>query len=336
MATEHPSSALRAPASSRPYRKAPHGYGKRSAPGQRPAGAADFAFLPVRERYIAGYVDRLPDGAAMDIKSLAKDLPLYGQMAIGSALRALGVAGHLRHVRCRVEHLGQSRWVTLTYWSRAAHDNEWWTTHLSGEDGSKATSVEATPPPTEAATEAPSPTAAPAPTRAPEPAPAPAARPATASPAYLVLARLGQREPRLGLSAADCRVLEDMAAQWFARGVTADHLVHALTSGLPETVSSPVGFVRRRLLDKLPPDLPAAPEPSVALTRRLLVECTDCGAPGAPEAILDGLCRTCRPSPRNDAPQASEALEAPAASAAAAERDVHALVGNLRDMLRAP
>ncbi|MFD4033675.1 MarR family transcriptional regulator [Streptomyces sp. NPDC058637] len=352
MATQHPSSALHAPASSRPYRKAPRGYGKRSAPGQRPSGAADFAFLPVRERYIAGYVDRLPEGAAMDIKSLAKDLPLYGQMAIGSALRALGVAGHLRHVRCRVEHLGQSRWVTLTYWSRAAHDNEWWATHLSGEEGSKAAvGVEAGPPPTDAdidtattaAVEAPSPTQEPAPAPvlepAPGPAPAPAARPAPASPAYLVLARLGQREPRLGLSAADCRVLEDLAERWFARGVTAEHLIHALTSGLPETVGSPVGFLRRRLLDKLPPDLPAAPEPSVVPSRRLLVECTDCGAPGAHEAILDGLCRRCRPSPRNEAPEATggpEPFEAPAVSSAPAERDVHALVGSLRDMLRAP
>ncbi|KQX78824.1 MarR family transcriptional regulator [Streptomyces clavifer] len=335
MVTEQPNSALHAPASSRPYRRAPHGYGKRSAPGQRPPGASDLAFLPACERYIAGYVDRLPDGAAMDIKSLAKDLPLYGQMAIGSALRALGVAGHLRHVRCRVEHLGQIRWVTLTYWSRAAHDNEWCTAHLSGEEGDGATGVEVAPPPTQV------PAASPAPpahvtTEAPAPQPAPTAQ---ASPAYLVLARLGQRDPRLGLSAADCRVLEGLAARWFARGVTADHLVHALTSGVPETVGSPVGFVRRRLLDKLPPDLPATPESPVAPTRRLLVECTDCGAPGALEAILDGLCRTCRPNPRNDAPEALEATEGPegpAVPTAPAEREVHALVGSLRDMLRAP
>ncbi|MEU5372145.1 MarR family transcriptional regulator, partial [Streptomyces sp. NPDC005951] len=40
-------------------------------------------------------------------------------------------------------------------------------------------------------------------------------------------------------------------------------------------------------------------------TRRLLVECTDCGRPGPPEALPDGLCRPChtthstggRPSP---------------------------------------
>ncbi|MDF6022305.1 hypothetical protein LWJ43_28280 [Streptomyces sp. JH34] len=45
--------------------------------------------MPERERHIAGYVDRLPDGAAMDIKSLARSLPLYGQMAVSSALKAL-------------------------------------------------------------------------------------------------------------------------------------------------------------------------------------------------------------------------------------------------------
>ncbi|GGY95862.1 hypothetical protein GCM10010327_27890 [Streptomyces nitrosporeus] len=118
MATEHLSPALSAPAVSRPYARAHAGYGKRTAPEQRPARADDFALLPERERYIAGYVDRLPDGGAMDVKTLAKSLPPYGQMAVGSALRALGVAGHLRRVRCRVVGGdGQSRWVTRTYWS---------------------------------------------------------------------------------------------------------------------------------------------------------------------------------------------------------------------------
>lgn len=74
MAVQHLSSAPSAPASpraeaSRPYRQAPSGYGKRSAPDQRPTSAADFACLLARERYVAGYVDHLPEGAAMDIKS---------------------------------------------------------------------------------------------------------------------------------------------------------------------------------------------------------------------------------------------------------------------------
>ncbi|MEE1806925.1 MarR family transcriptional regulator, partial [Streptomyces sp. BE133] len=75
MATQNLSPALGAPASSRPYAKANRGYGKRSAPDQRPAPADDFMLLPERERHIAGYVDHLPDGAAMDIKSLAKSIP---------------------------------------------------------------------------------------------------------------------------------------------------------------------------------------------------------------------------------------------------------------------
>ncbi|GAA2942927.1 hypothetical protein GCM10020227_07080 [Streptomyces flavovirens] len=124
MATENLGAALRTPPASRPYARAHTGYGKRTAPGQRPAQANDFALLPERERYVAGYVDRLPDGGAMDVKSLAKALPLYGQMAVGSALRALGVAGHLRRVRCQVIEDGQSRWVTRTFWSRTARDSE--------------------------------------------------------------------------------------------------------------------------------------------------------------------------------------------------------------------
>ncbi|MFB6875144.1 MarR family transcriptional regulator, partial [Streptomyces sp. NPDC056323] len=61
------------------------------------------------------------------------------------------------------------------------------------------------------------------------------------------------------------------------------------------SVDSPFGFVRRRLRDKLPPRLPAAsPTASGTPVRRLMVECTECGAPGRPEAFRDGLCRPCR------------------------------------------
>jgi len=78
VATANLSPAPSAPAASRPYARAHPGYGKRTAPDQRPPRADDFALLPERERYVAGYVDRLPDGGAMDAKSLAKSLPLYG------------------------------------------------------------------------------------------------------------------------------------------------------------------------------------------------------------------------------------------------------------------
>ncbi|MFJ1773764.1 MarR family transcriptional regulator [[Kitasatospora] papulosa] len=336
MAIQHLSSAPPAPAASRPYRKAHTGYGKQTVPAQGPAGAGAFASLPERERYVAGYVDRLPDGAAMDIKSLAKDLPLYGQMAIGTALRALAVAGHLRRVRCRVEGDGQCRWVTLTYWSRTAHDNEWWTATLAGEasTGPEQAPVRSAQPilPRQRSAQAditmrtfPNP---------PRDEPDAAGHTAVAapSPACLVLAELGRREPRLALSAADCAALEPLAAAWFARGVSADYLTSALTAGLPERIGSPVGLVRRRLTDKMPPHLPAAPAPTWGLppgtpVRGLLVECTDCGRPGPAAALPDGLCKPCRTAHRK--PESSED-----AAPGEVERDVPALVASLRNLMR--
>nr|WP_228989560.1 MarR family transcriptional regulator [Streptomyces sp. DH8] len=114
------------------------GYGKRSAPGQQPRSRDDFAPLPTRERYVAGFIDYLPEGAAMSVKQLAKQLPLYGQQAIGTSLSALSVAGHLRRVRCPAGEGEQVRWVYRTFWSRTARDNEWWNTYLATETAAQA------------------------------------------------------------------------------------------------------------------------------------------------------------------------------------------------------
>jgi len=329
--TEHLSPASPAPAASRPYARAHPGYGKRTAPDQRPPRSDDFALLPERERYVAGYVDRLPEGGAMDVKSLAKSLPLYGQMAVGSALRALGVAGHLRRVRCQVVgEGGQSRWVTRTFWSRTAHDSEWWDTFTrTGADSRPATPA---PRPDGAQrAEPPQPAPAPPPPLVPEQRTAPAKSPAGLSPAYVTLARLGRTEPRLALSAADCAVLEGLAAAWLDRGVSTDYLTQALIAGLPtQQIGSPVGFVRRRLTDKIPAQLPgaAAENDSDKPVRRIMMECTECGVPGPPEALPDGLCRSCRTSCPDSTPAAP--AEAPAG------RDVHALVGSLRNLMQAP
>ncbi|MFF3392375.1 MarR family transcriptional regulator [Streptomyces sp. NPDC002669] len=279
------------PAPSRAHPMARAGYGKRSVPEQRPPLEGDFAFLPERERHIAGYIEALSDGSAVDIKSLAKNLPLYGQAAVGSALKALSVAGHLRRVRELRGEDDQVRWVTRTYWSRSAHDNEWWNAFLTAE----ATPVPVPEPVPVPASVPQQRTAEPEPQ--PEPRPEPEAceekRP---SRAFMTLARLGRRDARLALSAADCAELEQLAAEWFERGVGAEYLTSALTSGLPDSVGSPFGFVRRRLRDKLPPRLPApTPRPAPeAPVRRVLAECTECRTPGRPEAFHDGLCRPCR------------------------------------------
>ncbi|WP_439080598.1 MarR family transcriptional regulator [Streptomyces sp. WL006] len=145
MATQHLSPVPSAPVISHAYPMAKPGYGKRNAPDQRPPARDDFALLPARERYVAGFIDRLPQGAAMSVKQLAKHLPLYGQQAIGTSLNSLSVAGHLRRVRSRLTtgtgtgagagkgkgKSGEVRWTFRTFWSRTARDNEWWNAYLA-------------------------------------------------------------------------------------------------------------------------------------------------------------------------------------------------------------
>ncbi|WP_405436892.1 MarR family transcriptional regulator [Streptomyces anulatus] len=341
------------------------GYGKRSAPDQPALTRHDFTLLPTRERYVAGFVDHLPEGAAMSVKTLAKQLPLYGQQAISTALNSLSVAGHLRRVRCAVVGAGdETRWVFRTFWSRTAHDNEWWNTYLATEKAAQAAApapeapaLDKAPPPSWVLAEQPSPpppgpesprtdqtpeptpvphqrTPAQAPDTEPPP-PAPATAPATphaagTSPAYLALARLGHDDHRLTLSADDCATLEPQATEWLDRGVSVDYLTSALTAGLPAKVDSPVGLLRRRLTDKMPPRLPTAGNPSPgapAPARHLLVECTDCGRPGPPQALPDGLCRPCRETHSGSVDGGNSPHPAEIA-------DVKARMNNLRDLLK--
>lgn len=264
MASEDFSAAL--PASAHPMAKP--GYGKRSAPDELPSRAGDFDHLPAREAYIAAYIDRLAEGAAIDVKTLAKELT-YGQQAVGTALRALTTAGHYRRVR---EPLGEglTQWVYRSYFSRTPRDNAWWQRLFDGDVPAEETE------PTE---------------------PAPAVR----SKAYDTLARVGRADARMALSAAECAALEGLAAQWLAHGSTPDLLLTALTAGLPNQVHSPGALARRRLTDKMPAALPPT------RPRRVLVECTECGVPGLPEALPDGVCKGCQ-SPDTPAATARQFL----------------------------
>ncbi|MDQ1047998.1 hypothetical protein QFZ76_006234 [Streptomyces sp. V4I2] len=272
MAYENSNAAVLAPAA---HPMAKPGYGKRSAPDQLPPRPGDFKHLPPREAYLASFLDQLCEHAAMDAKTIAKAQPLYGQQAVRSGLNELGRAGHLRRVRRRIppaEGETGTRWVFLTYWSRTARDDEWWACFLEGDVTYES--------PAEAA-----------PVDVPKAVPSPPVADARPSTAYVVLAQLGLQDPRLALSSADCASLESLAADWLARGVTSDQLSRILVAGLPEQVHSPRAFVRRRLVDKMPPELPAVALPSRG--SRTLMECTDCGVPGRPEALPGGLCRAC-------------------------------------------
>ncbi|MFH8886235.1 MarR family transcriptional regulator [Streptomyces californicus] len=155
MATQHFSPTPSAPVVSHAYPMAKAGYGKRTAPGQNPRSRDDFALLPARERYVAGFIDRLPDGAAISVKQLAKHCPLYGQQAIATSLNSLSVAGHFRRVRSRLTtdkdactgKGGEVRWIFRTFWSRTARDNEWWNTYLTTEHTTQATTPTNSPAP---------------------------------------------------------------------------------------------------------------------------------------------------------------------------------------------
>lgn len=94
-----------------PHPMANPGYGKRSAPAQLPRDNRDFAHLPPREASIAAYIDRLPEGSDISVKTLAKHLP-YGQCALRTALNRLQDAGHLRRGSECVANDEVLLWVT--------------------------------------------------------------------------------------------------------------------------------------------------------------------------------------------------------------------------------
>ncbi|RST07280.1 hypothetical protein EF910_06235 [Streptomyces sp. WAC07149] len=253
--------------SAAPHPLAKPGYGRIAAPEQAPRTARDFAHLPAREAAVAGYLDRLPDGADISVKTLAAVLPLWGQCALRTALNRLATAGHLHRFRERLPG-PVTRWVTRTYFSRTARDGAWWARFTRRDS--------------------------PAPTAPPPPTPVPPTQPAAPDDAYDILASLGRTAPALALSKADCTALAPLLVPWLARGATPDRIRLALTAGLPHPVHHPAALVRKRLESKLP----AAP-PAEATAPPPRTKCTECHAPGPPGAFTDGRCRACRPeSPR--------------------------------------
>ncbi|OEJ25624.1 hypothetical protein AR457_15265 [Streptomyces agglomeratus] len=256
MAAQQLSPALHAPA----HPMAKPGFGKRSAPDQEPRRARDFAHLPKREAAVAGYIDRLPDGADISIKALARELEGYGQCAIGTVLRRLSEAGHLRRVRRDVQDAEGARWVFRTFFTRTPRPDAWWAAFLGGDVPQSGL-------------------ADPAPVQEPE------AR------GHDALARLVHRHPQLALSAAECEALAALAGEWFRRGATEAQLVRAVASMLPDPVRHPFGFVQNRLVKRLPP------EPPAPVRGTYVMECTDCQAPGTPQSLSGGLCRICRSEP---------------------------------------
>lgn len=228
------------------------GYGKRSAPDQRPRTGHDFAHLLPRDAAIAAYIDGLCDGADISVKMLAKVLP-YGQCALRTSLNRLQAEGHLRRGSECVATEEALIWVTRTFFSRTARKDDWWAAYTRGD-------VPQTP-----------------------------QRP-TRSRSFILLAALGETAPTLTLSEVNCVTLEPRLSEWFERGATEAEVMSALTQGLPSVVHSPVDFVGARLLKKLPPAR-IAPVHQVLLRTLECSECRAPGSPEAMRGGICGACR---------------------------------------------
>ncbi|AZS73102.1 DNA-binding protein [Streptomyces lydicus] len=238
---------------------------------------------------LAAHIQSLPEGAPVDIRTLAKRFP-EGRDRIAAALRELEAYGYLERVRRRTDD-GRVVTLTLSYnnpqATRARRARE------AAEEAKRRT-----------ATEPPRPSPDPAPVRQP-PQPSPAAQPSSAPqlpepatrahhpPAAALLANLRRDDPRLLLSVRDIQRLTPPVAAWLERGATPDAVRSALTTGLPATLRHPAALLAHRLTELLPPPLPAASPAAPTRARPSPLQTCD-GCDRAFRAPAPGRCRDCR------------------------------------------
>lgn len=224
---------------------------------------------------LAVYIQSLPTGARVDIKTLAARFP-EGPTRIAAALRELETHGYLRRTR---ERAPGGRIVTRTI-----------SCNQPGHHGTAADSPRA-------------------PTRRPAPATRPPRKllPTVPQPAYVsptllqtatdLLAGLRRHDPRLLLSATDAEHLAPGVAAWLERDLTPTAVQRALTADLPpEDLRRPAALLAHRLAAQLPPPPPfraAAPPPDI---RHPFQTCDSCDR--AFRSPVPGRCRDCR-SPRD-------------------------------------
>ncbi|KUN91339.1 hypothetical protein [Streptomyces caeruleatus] len=213
------------------------------------------------------YIQSLPAGARVDIKTLAARFP-EGTTRIAAALRELETHGYLRRERQRTP---TGRIVTRT---------------ISCNQPGHRREAEHRPPPPRKRTP-----------RKPLPA---VPKPAYPAPALLqtatdLLADLRRHDPRLLLSASDTAHLAPGVAAWLERDVTPTAVRQALTTDLPtEPLCRPAALLAHRLTTQLPPPPPfraPAPPPPV---HHPWQTCEGCER--AFRSPTPGLCRDCRAS----------------------------------------
>ena len=264
---------------------------------------------------LAVHIQSLPEGARVDIKSLAARFP-EGETRIASALRELEAHGYLSRTR---ERLPSGRIVTHTVaygrprggeqqalrpgrpvpvtqavaYGRPAVEPQQaprpagpvrvaHTTAYDGPGGGQQAVRPARPVPVTPVRDA-----TPRPARPVQPVqgaapPAPPPR----CPATDLLADLRRHDERLLLSARDVHRLAPAVSAWLERGVSPAALRGALTTGLPDIPRHPAGLLAHRLAALPEPPLPAPPGPPP------LQNCDGCDR--AFRSPAPGHCRSCR------------------------------------------
>ncbi|MEU9140319.1 helix-turn-helix domain-containing protein [Streptomyces sp. NPDC048404] len=278
---------------------------------------------------LAAHIQSLPEGARVDIKSLAARFR-EGETRIATSLRELEAYGYLTRRRERLPN-GQVVTHTVSY-------NQPPRTQPQGlpvpvprpttpepdpapgaprkpvrEHAAVPSEAGLLPAPTSPTAAEPAPHMAPAPGPASAPAPAPAPAPMPKRPlpapgthdpsrhltATVLLASLHRDDPRLLLSERDVNRLAPAVSAWLERGVAPEAVRATLTSGLPrEPLRHPAGVMSHRLAESLPPRTPTVP---VTARPHPLQNCDGCDR--AFRAPRPGRCARCRH--RSDLPEAA-------------------------------
>ncbi|MGY0059443.1 helix-turn-helix domain-containing protein [Streptomyces sp. LZ34] len=248
---------------------------------------------------LGAHIQSLPDGAAVDIRTLAGKFA-EGRDRVAAALRELEGHGYIKRVRERTPE-GRIVTRTLSYnvpqATRAHRAAEPVTEPVAARPAPPAPQrvvrpPAATPPPPSSDT-----TPTPPPARSTRPAPPPLPEPTAPTPqhhrsAAALLAELRRDDARLLLSERDVRRLAPGVAAWLERGTAPDAVRRALTASLPPDLRHPAALLAHRLTALLPPPLPAAqptPRPGPVVP---LQNCDGCDR--AFRAPRPGRCRDCR------------------------------------------
>ena len=230
---------------------------------------------------LATHILSLPEGAPVDIRSLAERFP-EGRDRIAFALRELETYGYLERVRERTE---AGRLYTRTYAHHAP--------------AAEVTAPAADGPVTGGEPEPPASAAPPVPPETVEPERTPGDR--HHDRAVALLTDLRRTDDRLTLSRRQVDRLAPAVAAWFAGGATTAVVHRVLTAGLPEEMRHPAGVLAHRLGELLPPPLPARPPAASADDGAIrhrphpLQTCDGCER--AFRAPCPGRCRDCRDYP---------------------------------------